>query len=906
MFLILATLLVSCSQTDSTIQNLEVDFIGNLGNDPIFSWSSEEDGNGSSQFAWQIIVSDNPDDIDKNLGNVWDSDKNDGSHVPGVQYTGEKLAGGRQYFAKVRTWDENGDPSSWSETERFVVPLEYPGDWNAEWLTYDYTDEAALPLFRKPFGITDPGEIDYARFYIAAPGFYEAYLNGERLGENVLDPGQTNYEDYTYYVAYDIDADALEEDNTIGIMLGNGWYNQNEVWNESMIYGQPVFIAQLVIHYQNGESKTVGSDESWQWAPGPILRSNLYGGETYDARLEIDGWLEAADPGAGWNAGIPAGSHPTMLYEQFQEPIRIMGEVEVREVIDKGNGTYILDLGRNIAGWTRLKIQGEEGQEIIQRFVEELDAEGNIDPVTTGVRATNVIQTSRYICKGDGMEVWEPRFVYYGFRYIEVEGLDAPPAKDMITGLVVYSSVPSVGTFTSSEDNINRLHQLSRWTIEGNIHSIPTDCPHREKCGWTGDAHAMIRPMIYNYDAQKFFWKYMFDMRSSGREEKQEMYFGKDFQERSFTLKPAGIPTMIVPGRRTSGIATADWGTALVQIPWYLYLYYGDRMILEEFYGDMQTWVEYIHGIKEDGIIPHGLGDWCPPGGNVNKDCPVPLSSTAFHILDVSIMEKVSALLGKQEQQKEYAEMLDQLIADFNRHFLDPDKASYGTHTGNALALDIGMVPEELRDDVAASLVKSIHEDFQGFINTGIFGIARIFNMLSENGQEEEAYRLLTKTGNRSFAFMWDHYDATTLWEVLPISDDFQNAYRGSHNHPMQAGLDEWFYSGIAGINPSPDIPGFKKIIFKPYLTRYMESASASYESGFGTIGSSWQSSPEKFTWKLSVPANTSGDIYVPVYGRDASILVNGEIASVSGEEDGFGLLGEFAPGDYTVEIQYQ
>lgn len=905
-YLILAILLINCSQLEHTKHNLEIDFISNLRLDPVFSWKTDYDGTASSQSAWQIIVSDTPSDINKNIGKVWDSDKQKGNDVSDIQYAGKKLISGSQYYAKVRVWDENGNPSAWSEIERFMVPLEYPNDWNAEWITYDYADDTSLPLFRKSFRISDSDEIEYVRFYIAAPGFYEAYLNGEKIGENVLDPGQTNYEDYTYYVAYDIDADSLDDENVIGVMLGNGWYNQNEVWNESMIYGQPVFISQLEIHYLNGKTKTIGSDESWQWAYGPILRSNIYGGETYDARLEKTDWLEAVDKESDWNDGIQSENHPTMLYEQFQEPIRVMGEVEVKEIIDKGNGTYILDMGRNITGWTQLKIQGTEGQEIIQRFVEELDAEGNIDPVTTGVNATKVIQTSRYISKGDGLEVWEPRFVYYGFRYVEVEGLTSPPEKDMITGQVVRSSVQGAGSFSCSEDNINKLHQLSRWTIEGNIHSIPTDCPHREKCGWTGDSHALIQSMIYNYDSHKFFWKYMLDMRSSGREEKKEIYFGKDFTDRSFVMKPAGIPTMVVPGRRTCGVATADWGTALVQIPWYLHLYYGDKMILKEFYEDMRTWVSYIHGNKEDGIIMHGLGDWCPPGGNkLNKDCPVPLSSTAFHILDISIMEKVSALLGKEDHQKEYAEMKEQLIRDFNRHFLDLENATYGTQTGSIMALDIGAVPEELRYDVAASIVKSIHQDFGGFIKTGIFGIARVFNVLSKNGQEEEVYRLLTKTGNRSFAFMWDHYKATTLWEVLPVTDDYPNIYRGSHSHPMQAGFNAWFYSGIAGINPSEDIPGFGKIIFKPYLTAYLDCASASYESGYGSIESSWKRKSDVLTWKLAIPQNTTGVIQVPLYDSDAVILVNGEPAEVSGMEDGFGLLGEYTPGKYTIELTY-
>ncbi len=897
-----------CSRPAIQMEDLRVTFISNLSSDPVFSWKAISSESGFVQNASQVIVSDNLQEINRNHGNIWDSEKQNSHNPLMMKYDGEKLLGGEQYFAKVRVWDKDDSPSPWSEACRFVIPLEYPADWQSKWITYDYHPEAALPVFRKPFGIQDSDEIDFARLYIAAPGYYEAYLNGKKIGKNVLDPGQTNYEDYTYYTAYNIDPEDLSEQNVLGMMLGNGWYNQHLVWTPDMSYGQPVFTCQLVIHYRNGEKETIPSDESWQWTAGPITFTNVYAGEYYDAWREVGDWSSAGEVSGDWQAALPAEDHPTGLFEQFAEPIRVMDSIAATKIVDRGDGTYIFDFGQNFAGWTRLKIEGSPGQEITLRHTEELDAEGNIDPITTGVRATYVIQTEKYICTGEGVEVWEPRFTYFGFRYVEVTGLTQAPDKDLLTGVVVYSSVPDAGTFQCSEENINKLHELSRWTLISNIHSIPTDCPHREKCGWTGDAHAMVHAMIYNFDSQRFFSKYMFDMRSSAREEKDELYFGESFHDRSIVAKPAGIPTMIVPGKRTSGVASPDWGTAMIQIPWYLYLYYGDRMILDNFYPDMKVWVDYIQSKKEDGVIPHGLGDWCPPGGNGMIDCPVPVSSTAFHILDVSIMKQVSALFDLAEDHAFYTEMLDQLKADFNRKFFDTEMFTYGSQTADAMALDIGIVPEQYKKQVAGSIVKNIDEEFDGFVNTGIFGLARIFQMLCENGYEEETYRLLSKKGKNSFAFMWDHFDATTLWEVLPCSDSYDEGVltRCSHSHPMQAGFDAWFYSGIAGINPTTEEAGFKKIVFKPYLTRYLDSADASYESGFGTIKSAWQNLPGKFTWKIHIPENSTGQIFVPTYGYGGSLLLNGKTVEAVRHEADFSMIGDYSPGEYLVEMDYE
>ena len=578
-----------------------------------------------------------------------------------------------------------------------------------------------------------------------------------------------------------------------------------------------------------------------------------------------------------------------------------MDEIEPEQILARDDGSYMIDLGRNIAGWLELAIDGEAGQEVTIQCGEWLDEQGNLNFRTTGQNATNVIQTLKYTCRGGGREEYGvPRFTYFGFRYAHVTGLKEAPGRDFVTAQVLYSSVPEAGNFTCSEENINKLHQLARWTIQGNIHSIPTDCPHREKCGWTGDAHAMILPTIYNWDAQRFFQKYMFDMRSSARVEAKELYFGEHFHDRSVIMKPKGIPTMIVPGKRTSGIATPDWGTAMVQIPWYLYLYYGDRVMLESFYPDMQTWVAYVEDMKQDGVIPHGLGDWCPPGGNRNKDCPVPVSSSAFHILDVEIMAKTAQLLGKEKDAEEYSSLLKQLKADFNRHFFDPDTQSYGTsQTANIMALDMGMVPDDLRRPVAAAIVKNMREHYHGFLNTGIFGLARVFKILSETGYEDEVYRLLTKTGEHSFANMWERFDATTLWESLPTAGE---PGMSSMSHPMQGGYAAWFYSGIAGINPSSDGPSFQQIIFKPYLTRQLESASAQYNSKCGLIRSAWEREGKTVTWQLRIPAGAQGQVWVPTYDDAVTVEVNGKAASVIKQDSAFSLVGIYGSGEYRIQ----
>lgn len=851
-------------------------FKGGQKNPSTFSWKIDSDNYNWTQSAYQILVAGSEHTINSNVGDFWDSGEILSGNQLFIPYSGKAFISGERYFWKVKVWEKEGNCFKWSKVDTILIPLTYPEGWKAQWITYNYKKEAPMPLLRKSFYLKKETKLSSARLYICGLGYCDAFLNGKKIGDRVLDPAQTNYDDYALYSVYDIPVNEIKKVNTLGVMPGNGWFNQYLVWSPAMAYGQPLVIAQLVIKYSNGESDTIATDDSWKWKDGPVTSNNIYAGESYDANLELTGWCKAGSDDSGWKPVKYASEYPTDIFEQMAEPIKKMEELGVKRILSPSKNTWVFDFGQNFSGWTRLKISGKKGQKITMRFSEEIGKNNDIDPASTGVFATKCVQTDQYICKGEGIEVWEPRFTYHGFRYVEVTGLEDSPAKDLLTGVVVYSSMKNSGTFSCSDPQINKLHDLALWTIKSNVTGIPSDCPHRERCGWTGDAHTIATTLIQNLDARLFLTKYLFDLRSSGRESKKELYFGVNFQDRTIETKPAGIPPMVVPGKRTSGIASPDWGTAVVQIPWLLYQYYGDIDLLREFYPDMKTWVDYISNKFPEYIVNHGLGDWCPPGGNKMIDCPVPLSSTAFHYLDLSIITKTAYLFGYRSDASFYSQRMNSVRERFNEQFFDGAKNSYGSQTANALAIQFGLVPEEKIKEVAKSLSDEITNNSTGFLTTGIFGLGRVFPVLAENGTEDLAYHLFTKTGINSFANMWENYNATTLWEVLPVDQSGVGVPR-SHNHPMNGGYDEWFFRGIAGIHPDENIPGFKKMELRPYFTSKLKSAGATYESPYGLIVSNWKWIGKTFKWDIQIPANCCADIYIPKVNHKNIILVNGK-----------------------------
>lgn len=830
---------------------------------PVFGWTLTSDLNDQSQTAYQIIVSSTAQKSKQGMGDVWDTKKVNSASTLNIPYQGTNLRSSKTYYWAVKVWDKKGVASANSKPAHFVVGLINKEDIKGTWVTSNNGKGEPMPLFRKSFTVDDVAT--NAIVHIAGLGYYELYVNGKKVGDHVLDPGQTNFDDYAFYVTYDVSKYLQKGENVIGVMLGDGFYNQDVVWGGVFTYGKPTFWCQMDVFGKN--FKQVVSDETWKWTDGPILKSNVYAGEVYDARKEVKNWSANLSSLNGWTNVIPAKNHPTIIVPQSLQPIKKMDELAVKRFYKTAKGSYIFDLGQNFAGWNLLKVEAPAGTEITLTMGEEVYPDGTLNTTTTGTFATKVIQQEKYIAKGIGTEVWEPRFTYHGFRYVEVEGLINPPTKDLLTGIVIYSAVEDAGSFSSSNPQINKLHKLSYWTLISNLHSIPTDCPHREKCGWLGDAHAMGPTTIYNFDMQNFWLKYMDDIHSTAKKATKTIFhLGKNKLFRN-GFKEAGIPFMVAPGKRLPGAASPDWGTAVVQLPWFLYKYYGNKQAIKKFYPDMKQWVKYVGGIAKEDIVYEGLGDWCPPGDIENIDCPIALSSTAFHYHDLTIMTQVAGILGKTADQNLYRDAAARVKKAFITKFFDEQQNTYGSHTANSMALDFGLVPKGKEVLVADAIVKRSNEKFDGFMYAGIFGLQRIFDQLSSNNNEQAAYDILNKKGDYSFELLWKKYDATTLWEVLPIDtlqQKVEKTARRSHNHPMQAGFDAWFFYGIAGINPDLSAPGFKKIILKPQLTAQLDWAKGSYNSVHGKIISDWKKVGGKFIWNIEIPVGSTAQIVLP------------------------------------------
>jgi len=509
-------------------------------------------------------------------------------------------------------------------------------------------------------------------------------------------------------------------------------------------------------------------------------------------------------------------------------------------------------MGQNFAGWARLKIRAQRGTTIQLRFAETVHENGMIDPASTGVGAIHVIQTDRYTCKGSGIEVWEPRFTYHGFRYVEMTGFPGTPSLSNLEGVVVHTAVERTGHFECSDEMLNRIYRTAIWTEISNLHSIPEDCPAREKCGWLGDAHVTAEMTLYNFDMALFWSKYIGDIETNRRSR-------------------GGIVEDIAPGKRQEPGEHPDWGSAFIQIPWYLYLYYGDVTVLQEHYRGMSEFLDHVRDLAKDCIVYDGYGDWCPPGSARPSETPVELTSTAYFYFDAKIMSEIANILGKKRDAEQYMHLAQNIKQAFNNQFYDAGNKTYGSQTGDCFSLYLGLVPEGDENGVAESLVRDIMEKHHGHHSTGITGSRHLYWALGQYGHGETAHALLHNTTYPSIGYLFS-LGATTLWESWEKNG-------GSLNHPMQGGFSVWFYQGIAGIYPDPADTGFRHVILKAPVKGSLSFARASCRSLYGIIKSDWKINGNIFQWNVSIPANTTATVFVPAEGvesvteSDAAIL---------------------------------
>lgn len=704
--------------------------------------------------------------------------------------------------------------------------------WGNHWT--GWAQEAPSPLLRTTFTLSKP--IRSATLYASGLGYHELRLNGAKVGDHVLDPAFTRYDRRVFYVTYDVTRQLRRGPNALGVMLGNGWFNVENFEEWDFLHApwreKPKAIVQLEICYQDGSVQTVVSDGSWKAATGPVRFDGIRNGEVYDARRDHAGWDRPDGDDSGWTSATVVPAPKGRLAAQMLPPIRVTETLRPVKLTEPRPGVFVFDLGQNIAGWAQLKVKGPVGRHVTLRYGERLSPEGGLDqyPVDCFVYQ-GPFQTDVYCLKGTGTETWEPRFSYHGFQYVEVTGFPGRPTLDSLCGRVVHTDFPSVGSFTCSNPLLNRIQQMARWSYRGNFHSYPTDCPQREKNGWTGDAHIFAETALFNFDAGTAYEKWMGDFRDERR--------------------PDGQAAAIIP---TSGWGYGlgpAWDSACVLIPWYRYVYSGDARVLADNYERMQRYVDYLATRASDHIVSYGLGDWMYP----KTATPSEITSTGYFFEDTRIMSKVAALLGKTDDAHKYSQLSDVIRAAYNaRLYKGNGIYANGSQAAQCFPLWHGLVPEAERTAVARQLLAAV-EQRDWHLDVGFIGVKYLLASLSETGQNEVAYRLATQTSAPSWGD-WINRGATTCWE------DWAGEF--SHNHYSFGSVGEWFFKSLAGLAPDPEQPGFKHFFVRPRPPADLSWVRANYQSVRGPIDIHWRKDRGQFRLELTVPPNATATVRLP------------------------------------------
>lgn len=804
---------------------------------------------GECQKAYRVMAARSLEQLEHNEADLWDTGMVQSDTSLYIPYGGKCLKSGQRCYWKVCVLGRDGRVSPWSSPAFFEMGLLEEKDWKARWITSPYggSEPSAIvpaPLFRKSFILEK--EIVSARVYLCGLGYHELYLNGRKIGDEVLAPAFTRYDRTVLYNTYDITEAILPGENVIGVILGNGFYNSftEDVWDNGHASWrhQPKLIAQVHLTYADGQQQVIASDSTWKVSKGPIVMDAVRNGEQYDARLEKAGWSCPGYRDEEWEQARFVRSPGGTLKSFQMTPIRVTETIRPVSLREAAPGVWVYDLGQNISGWVRLQVSapGAAGNEITLKYAEKLKADGTIDQsnIDTFVN-TGEFQTDKYITKGGEIETWEPRFTYHGFQYIQMTGFPGTPSLDSLCGRVVHTDFQSCGEFTCSNELLNRIQTCARWSTLGNYHGIPTDCPHREKNGWTGDALLSAEQVLMNFDPASAYTKWM-----------------KDFLD---VQRPSGQ----VPGVVPTGFWGYNWGSgpawdsAMILIPWYLYLYCGDLSILEVLYDGMKRYLEFMTSMSEDFLLNFGLGDWCPPvGGPDAHKCPTVVTDTAYYFVDADTVAKCAALLGKTEDAARYTELAASIREAFRRNFLDTETGIVTGHcqTSQACALYQGLVDEEEKARVLEKLVEQV-EVQNRHIDCGILGAKYLLHTLTEMGRADLAYAIATQTSFPGWGH-WMEQGATTLWETWNGDS--------SRNHHMFSDISAWFYKELAGINPDPEKPGFRHVILRPNPVPGLDKVECSHQSPYGRIECSWQVENNRFTARVEIPANSHATFYLP------------------------------------------
>jgi len=872
------------AQNKISVNNLQCEMMNNPeGIDvlqPRLSWQINANVNDVKQTAYQIIVASTEENLNSNTADLWDSGKVASNESVNIIYNGKTLENRQNAFWKVKIWTNKGEIQS--EKAFFSMGILNYADWKStRWIGYEkaspgdsisqYSRLSARYL-RKEINLKK--QVKSAKVYLMGLGMYELYINGNKIGNQVLAPVPTDYTKNVKYNVFDVTSQLKEGKNMLGTILGNGrFFTMRQDYKPYKIktFGYPKMALQLFVEYKDGSKDVIRTDDTWKVTTnGPILSNNEYDGEDYDARKELKNWNTVNYDDKNWLKAEYV-QEPGGFYEAQMTPnMKIMGEVKPISMKQTPRGTYILDMGQNMVGWLQLKVKGNSGDKITLKFAESLQADGSL--YIDNLRDART--TDHYILKGEGEEIWEPRFIFHGFRFVEVTGFPSKPTLDNFVGKVVYDDIKTTGTFESSDATMNQIFKNAYWGIRGNYKGMPIDCPQRnERQPWLGDRTTGAYGESFIFDNQTLYAKWLDDIKNA-------------------QTADGGIPDVAPAFWRYYG-DNVTWPGTYITVADMLYQQFADKKVIEKHYPSMKKWVVYMEKnyLVKDLMTKDKYGDWCVPPESLelihSKDSARTtngeLIASAFYYHLLQKMKKFAVINNSGNEDIQYYERLSQRIKSaFNAKFFNSKTNNYAnnTVTANLLPLTFGIVPENLEDKVFENIVHEVEVTYKGHISTGVIGTQFLMRTLSQFGRPDLSYKLASNNTYPSWGYMAKN-GATTIWELW--NGNTADPKMNSQNHVMLLGdLLIWYYENIAGIKSNPETPGFKEVIMKPDFNAGLTYVNASYESIYGTIKSDWKKSKNALSWNVSIPANTTAIVYLPTENASKVTINNQKLNKTS------------------------
>jgi alpha-L-rhamnosidase len=939
-WLALASLAQAGDQTAIRVEQLRCEYLHDpQGIDvaaPRLSWVLLSEVRGQKQTAYRVLVASSAERLAADEADLWDSGKIDGDQTIHVVYQGKPLRTRMRCFWKVRVWDKDGKPSAWSRLALWSMGLLKPDDWQAQWIAApiasspapqdDIGDQTPATMLRKEFDVPRP--IVRAVVSVTGLGLYELRINGQQVGDHRLAPEWTLYSKRIQYQTYDVTDMLRRGKNAVGAQVAPGWWRGPIGSQVPKPKARECLRMRLDIELADGGRQTLGdypemasefcgaavpaaqagetpapqavlgqhltTDASWQaTTAGPIRRSGIYFGESYDATREMPGWDQPGFRGTGWLPAqvvpFPDGAERAKLVAQCNEPIRVVKELRPVKVSEPKPGVYVFDMGQNMVGWCRLRADAPAGAKITVRHGEILNKDGAV--YTSNL--LNAAQVNQYTWPG-GKASLEPHFTYHGFRYVEVSGLRQRPADDAVVGRVFHSDARETGRFACSNELLNKIMHCVQWVQRGNMMSVPTDCPQRaERLGWMGDVQAFSQTAIFQRDMAAFFTKWMVDICDSQADDGR---------------LPDVAP--YIAGPNAASLGTPAWADAGVIIPWRMYQNYADARMLEERFESARRWIEFVRvnnpnclWQKERG---NDYGDWnngswltgdAPFDKVVTQpdlprgvsDVPREIFATAFYAHSAEILAKMAKALKRNDDAARYSGLFQNIKAAFNRAYVSPDGRIRGdTQAGYALALHFSLIEESLRPKAAEHMVAAIRK-FNNHLSTGIQCSHRMMLALTQNGRHDEAWRLINLRTVPSWGYMvekgattiWERWDAYLRGQLRNPSDPSPWA-EGSYNHCAYGSVGEWVWRELAGINPDDEQPGYKHFVIRPRPCPGLSWVKAEYDSIRGKIVSDWEMRERRFTLRVAVPVGSTATVCVPA--KDADVVTESGVPAAQAE----------------------